>query len=635
MSDRDHPKDAPPPQDSSDEMTQEITQPPSALGERYDLLGELGRGGMGVVYKARDRETEDIVALKVLKPEIAARPDVIGRFKSELRLARKVTHKNVCRIHELLRFGDTVAIAMEYVEGESLRAFLERFGTVPLRRGIEWIKQICSVLAEAHGQGIVHRDLKPENIMIDKRGRAKVMDFGIARSFEGETATGTGTIIGTPAYMSPEQAEGKPADPRSDIYSLGLTMYEMFAGQPAFEADTPVALAFKQVHEPPRRPRDLEPSMPPAVEKAILRCVEKNPVNRFQTVEELEAELTGGSTSGVWMRVGRLLPKLRTRRWELVAGLAAAGLLASTIAILFMRQEARPPGPGETLPSSATPALRDTKSQEDLGQRPEPKEGVPEEGPEAVKWFRQAAQRGHADAQYRLGVMYANGQGVPRDYPQAAFWFRKAAAQGHPSAQSTLGIMYFLGEGVHRDYREALNWLQKAAQQGDPAAEYTLGIMYFSGQGVRKDDREAARWFTKAADQGYPEAQYMLGVMYQKGQGVPQDDVEGRRWIRTATDRAMGKPAPPTTTGILAGTFRDEKGAPMASATVEVRHPYSGRTYTGSTDENGYYRIPELAPGVYEVTADRTGFQPERHIQVRISVNRVTVEDFVLRAKKK
>jgi hypothetical protein len=259
------------------------------IAQRFDLLNELGRGGMGIVFRAHDRETSEIVALKILKPEIASSPGLIERFKTELRLARKITHKNVCRSYDLHRFGDTVVIAMEYVEGESLRAMLNRSGGVSLRGGMNWARQVCAALTEAHAQGIVHRDLKPENIVIDRAGQAKVMDFGIARSVD--TTTITGVITGTPAYMSPEQAEGKPADQRSDIYALGLVLYELFTGHAAFEAETPLAMLNKHLTEPAHPPREHDPFLPEHIEHAILRCLEKSPERRFQSVDELEHAL--------------------------------------------------------------------------------------------------------------------------------------------------------------------------------------------------------------------------------------------------------------------------------------------------------------------------------------------------------
>src|SRR6202142_461891 len=269
----------------------------AALSQRYDILAEAGHGAMGNVYKARDRETGETVALKLLRPEIASDQVMIERFKNELLFARKITHKNVCRVHEFNRIGGIAFTSMEYVEGESLRSVLNRFGGLPPRKGIDIALQICSGLKEAHAQGIVHRDLKPENVMIDNTGNVKIMDFGIARSMEALTKL-TGSVIGTPAYMAPEQVGGKPVDYRTDIYSLGLMLYEMFTGSQAFRADTAVALALKQLREAPPLPHDVEPSIPALVERAILKCLEKEPEKRYQSVDELESVLRSPGTIG-------------------------------------------------------------------------------------------------------------------------------------------------------------------------------------------------------------------------------------------------------------------------------------------------------------------------------------------------
>jgi serine/threonine protein kinase len=257
------------------------------LAQRYDILAEAGHGSMGNVYKARDRETGEIVALKLLKREIASDQAMMERFKNELLFARKITHKNVCRVHEFNRIGGIAYTSMEFVEGESLRSVLNRFGGLPLRKAIDIVLQICSGLEEAHAQGIVHRDLKPENVMIDGQGNVKIMDFGIARSMEAMTRL-TGSMVGTPAYMAPEQVAGKSVDYRTDIYALGLILYEVFTGKAAFQADNAVAVALKQMRESPIPPHEIEPTIPVSIERVILKCLEKEPPKRFQSVAELQ-----------------------------------------------------------------------------------------------------------------------------------------------------------------------------------------------------------------------------------------------------------------------------------------------------------------------------------------------------------
>jgi class 3 adenylate cyclase len=265
-------------------------QGPSGIPARYRVLSRVGSGGMGIVYKVHDKETDEIVALKTLKPGIGADPAMQENLKREVCLARKVTHKNVCRIHELSRSSGVPYISMEFVEGESLLSRLRRSGPLPWHDALKIVQQVCAGLREAHMQGIVHTDLKPANIMMDLNGIAKIMDFGIAQPLQG-AGQGTSTIFGTPAYMAPEQVEFKRLDARTDLYALGAVLYEMVTGSAPFEGETPMAVAAKQVRQIPERPREIAPDLPLDAEAAILKCLEKDPAQRFQSVDELWAAL--------------------------------------------------------------------------------------------------------------------------------------------------------------------------------------------------------------------------------------------------------------------------------------------------------------------------------------------------------
>jgi serine/threonine protein kinase/class 3 adenylate cyclase len=262
----------------------------SNIPPRYEVLSQIGSGGTGIVYKVRDLETSEVVALKILKPEIASDPEAQENFKRELCLARKITHKNVCRIHEFSRVNGIAYTSMELVEGESLSSKLYRAGALPVVEALDIARQICAGLREAHAQGIVHRDLKPANIMLDRKGTVKIMDFGIARMIQREGPM-TGTIVGTPAYMAPEQADLKPVSSCTDIYAVGLVLYEMVTGVPAFTGDTPVAVAIKQIQDYPQRPREIVPQLSRAIEVVIMKCLQKDPARRFQSAEALEVAL--------------------------------------------------------------------------------------------------------------------------------------------------------------------------------------------------------------------------------------------------------------------------------------------------------------------------------------------------------
>jgi serine/threonine protein kinase len=261
------------------------------FADRYEIIEEVGKGGMGRVYKVFDKKIKENIALKLLKPEIASDLRTIERFRNELKFARKISHPHVCRMYDLGELGQMHFITMEYVSGEDLKSFIRRAGHLTEPKALSIAEQITEGLAEAHRLGVLHRDLKPQNVMIDRDGNAKVMDFGIARSLHAAGFTGSGIMVGTPEYMSPEQAEASEVDQRSDLYSLGIIIYEMVTGRVPFSGETPLSVALKQKTETPRNPRELNAMISEDLSRLIMKCLQKDKEKRYQTAAELRADL--------------------------------------------------------------------------------------------------------------------------------------------------------------------------------------------------------------------------------------------------------------------------------------------------------------------------------------------------------
>ena len=303
------------------------------LGDRYEILQLLGEGGMGAVYKAADRELDRFVALKVIRPELASNPSILARFKQELLLAHQVTHRNVIRIYDLGEAAGVKFITMEFVDGHDLRALIREKKKFAPEEAVEIIEQVCQALDAAHRVGVIHRDLKPQNIMQDASGRILVMDFGLARTLGGDGMTQTGAIVGTMEYMSPEQALAKELDQRSDLFALGLILYEMLTGKTPFQAESALASLIKRTQERAVPVSDIDAQIPGALSGIVSKCLERDTTLRYQSASAILSDLNTWKdkrAAGTINLGATVKPWGQTIPWPLIAGVLTVLVLATS-----------------------------------------------------------------------------------------------------------------------------------------------------------------------------------------------------------------------------------------------------------------------------------------------------------------
>jgi eukaryotic-like serine/threonine-protein kinase len=311
-----------------------LLQSGTLLGGRYKIVELLGEGGMGAVYKAEDLELDRTIALKVIRAELANNPDILQRFKQEIVLARQITHRNIIRIFDLGEASSVRFITMEYVQGESLYQMLRDRGKIPVDEVVDIMEQVFSGLQAAHREGVIHRDLKPGNIMRDKQGRVLVMDFGLARTMEGDGMTRTGVMLGTMEYMSPEQAQAKDLDARSDIFTTGLICYELLSGRMPFQADSAIASLLRRTQERAVPISDISRNTPAVLSNIVSKCLERDPALRYQSAQAVLDDLYAWQGKSGKTKISATAPRLlMNRARELPWKKGLLGLLAAVLVI--------------------------------------------------------------------------------------------------------------------------------------------------------------------------------------------------------------------------------------------------------------------------------------------------------------
>jgi serine/threonine-protein kinase len=570
----------------------------SMIGQ-YEVRELLGEGGIGQVHVGFDTTLEREIAIKSLRPELLNDKNFFDRFRGEATSLARLNHPNITTLYSLLPEGRNLYMVMELVRGDTLDMLLKkRHGPLGVRESLAIIAQAADGLSYAHSMGVIHRDIKPANMMITQSGLLKIMDFGIARVRGSQRLTRDGSMVGTLAYMAPEQLRGDPGDERSDLYSLAIVLYELLSGSTPFTAESDYDLMQAHMHARPQRLLGRVPGLDARVDAALMRALSKKPEQRFASVREFcdalgatalrvdaskiviegtrlltrpgsEQLAASSGTSGSFDRlsaaVDRLSPVLDRIPWLsanlrvpvavgavtfVVAGVLVMGTLAlmpSPVAETSMKMAAATPptivrgpaaAPEPPPPSKPAPVL--------IPPAPSAPPGPPALAapPDAARPDPipnpSAADKGSgvpgpsAKADFKTALSR-------KDYDAAFALAGPLAGSGDRDAQFALAFLYDKGWGVERDLDQAASWYQKAAEQGHLLAQMNLATMYEYGSGVPQSNELAFNWYRKAAEQGDAEAQNNVGVFYARGLGTRRDDFAATLWYEKAAKQDFAK----------------------------------------------------------------------------------------------
>ena len=554
---------------------------------QYEVRELLGEGGIGQVHAAFDTVLERAVAIKSLRPELLNDKNFVERFRGEATSLARLNHPNITTLYSLLPEGRNLYMVMELVRGDTLDTLLKkRSGALGIQESLAIVAQAADGLSYAHSMGVIHRDIKPANLMITDSGLLKIMDFGIARVRGSQRLTRDGSMVGTLAYMAPEQLRGEPGDERSDLYSLAIVLYELLCGTPPFEAHSDYELMQAQIHARPRRLLARVRGLDAKIDAALMRALAKEPGERFATVrafsDALGATALRLDASKIVVDATRLIsraelsapagafpaadhrPALLDRLSWLPAGLRLPAIVgvgtlavAGTLGFLMLLPSPVPapanaPAPAPPAVAAAapkgvvvasatdTPVAPDSRATSDTAARKlaalppaaSPGGSSQSDTPAIQDQTTSAAAPTKADLTAALSR---------KDYAEAFRIAKPLAESGDKDAQFGLGWLYDKGQGADRSEQLAAAWYRKAAEQGHLLAQLNLATMYEYGSGVEQSLEQALSWYRKAADQGDAEAQNTVGVLYASGQGTERDDFVAVMWYEKAAAQNFAK----------------------------------------------------------------------------------------------